>query len=185
VRIEILYVCTANINRSAMAAALTSRMIHERGLPARVGSASIMNMPGRPPPAHTLSVLMGKGIDASRHRSRTLLPELVDGADLLLTMERQHLRTAAVLAPDAFAKTFTLKEFLRRALEIGPRPEHEPIERYLGRVGEGRDPTVLLADDPRDEVHDPQGGPLREFQAAVDELELLSQGVLYVLFGVM
>lgn len=184
-RIEILYVCTANINRSAMAAALTSRMIHERGLPAQVGSAAIMNMAGQPPPAHTLSVLLAKGIDASRHRSRPLVAELVEGADVLLTMERQHLRTAAVLAPDAFAKTFTLKEFLRRALEIGPRPQDEPVSQYLARVGAGRDPAMLLTDDERDEVRDPQGGPLSGFQAAADELELLAQGVLYVLFGVM
>lgn len=177
--------CTANINRSAMAAALTAKLAHERGLPLRVTSASVMNRPGQPPPAHMLSVLLGKGIDASGHRSRTLLPELVDGADLLLTMERQHLRAAAVLAPDAFAKTFTLKEFLRRALDVGPRAADEPMGAYLARVGAGRDPSELLTDDERDEVRDPHGGPLSGYQTSVEELELLAQGVVFVLFGVM
>ncbi|MEZ5233106.1 MAG: hypothetical protein AB7O92_03505 [Acidimicrobiia bacterium] len=180
-----LYVCTANINRSAMAAALTARSAHQRGVPVRVSSASIMDLSGRPAAPNTLSVLLGKGIDASGHRSRTLVPDVLAAADVVLTMERAHLRAAAVLTPDAFAKTFTLKEFLRRALEVGPRAADEPVAAYLARVGAGREPSALLTDDERDEVRDPQGGPLSGFQAAVDELELLTQGVLYVLFGVL
>ena len=106
------------------------------------------------------------------------------GADLVLTMERAHLRTAAVLSSDAFAKTFTLKEFLRRGLQCGARQPDEPLDTYLKRLAEGRDPAALLADDDDDNVADPQGQPRDAFEATVNELELLSQGVLYLLFGV-
>lgn len=181
--IEIVYVCTANVNRSAMAAALTSRMVHQHRLDVRISSASIMERPGQPPTENTLSVLRDKGIDAAGHRSRTLTAEIVAGADLVLTMERMHLRTAAVLTPDAFGKTFTLKEFLRRGLQLGPRGEGEALEVYLKRAGAERDPMSLLSDDEDDNVVDPQGEPRPAFVTAVDELELLSRGVLYLLFG--
>lgn len=164
-----------------MAAALTSRMVHQRGLDVRVTSASVMERPGHPPPDHTLSVLLAHGIDASAHRSRTITPELVAGADVVLTMERLHLRSVAVLTGDAFGKTFTLKEFLRRGLELGPRPADEPVDAYLKRLGDGRDPLSLLEDDPADDVADPQGRPRSAFVDAAHELDLLSQGVLYLL----
>jgi len=182
--IEIVYVCTANVNRSAMAAALTSRALSRHGLPVTVSSASTMDRPGYPPTPSTLTVLRNKGIDAAGHRSRTLSADIVAGADLVLTMERMHLRAAAVLSPGAFDKTFTLKEFLRRALRTGPRPADEPVATYLGRIGADRDPADLLTDDRADDVEDPQGGPHAGFVTTVDELDLLTRGVVQLLFGV-
>lgn len=183
VLIVIVYVCTANVNRSPMAAALTSHLAAGRGVALTVGSASTLLRPGHRATPATLAALRARGIDAEAHRSRTLTPEIVAGADLVLTMERVHLRVAALLTPDAFDKTFTLKEFLRRALRNDPRRTSEPLDLYLQRISIGRDPVELLTTNEADEVADPQGGPPAGFAATCDELALLCGGVVELLFG--
>ncbi len=181
--IVIVYVCTANVNRSPMAAALTSHLAATRGLELTVGSASTLLRPGHRASPATLAVLRARGIDAESHRSRTLTPELVADAELVLTMERAHLRVAALMAPGAFDKTFTLKEFLRRALRTDARYAYEPLDRYLQRISIGRDPVELLTTNEADEVADPQGGPQAGFVAICDELALLCEGAVELLFG--
>ena len=58
------------------------------------------------------------GLDLTDHRPRLLDAAMVaaDGADLVVTMTRDHLRTVATLAPQAWRRTFTLKELARRVV---------------------------------------------------------------------
>jgi protein-tyrosine phosphatase len=167
-----------------MAAALTDRLLAERGAAGvTVSSASILDRPGYPATDDTVAVLAGRGIDLQAHRSQTLTRPLTAAADLVLTMERAHLRVAATLSPGAFAKTFTLKEFVRRGHERGARLAGEDLAAYLGRVGAGREARQLLQADPADDVADPQGGPRAGFVATVDELDVLARGLVDLLFG--
>ena len=55
------------------------------------------------------------GLDLSDHRSRLVTPALLDGADLVIGMARQHVIDLALLAPDAWERCFTLADVLRRA----------------------------------------------------------------------
>ena len=66
-----------------MAAALTSHLAAGRGLELTVGSASTLLRPGHRATPAALAVLRARGIDAETHRSRTLTPEIVAGADLV------------------------------------------------------------------------------------------------------
>jgi protein-tyrosine-phosphatase len=167
-----------------MAAALTARLLAERGLTGvSVASASVLDRPGHPPTDPTLAVLLERGIDLQAHRSQTLTRALTSAADLVLTMERAHLRVAATSSPGAFTKTFTLKEFVRRGLEHGGRLGGESVSDYLGRIGAGREARQLLQADPADDVADPQGGPLAGFHATVDELDRLTRSAVDLLVG--
>ncbi len=166
-----------------MAAALTHQLAARRHFDVVVSSASTMLRPGHRASPATLAVLRERGIDAEAHRSRILTPEIVAHCDLVLTMERVHLRVAALMAPGAFDKSFTLKEFLRRALSTDRRQIQEPLDAYLERLNIGRDPLELLAAYESDEVSDPQGGPHAGFVATCDELALLCEGVVELLLG--
>lgn len=149
----------------------------------RVASASVMDRPDHPASPEVVLTLADRGIDLSTHRSRTLDHGLVATADLVLTMERQHLRAAAVLAPGALARTFTLREFVRRGLSAGPRSPGQPIGAWLVALDDERAPAALLVDDPADEIVDPVGGTRADFERCADELDLLTRGVLLLLFG--
>ena len=102
----------------------------------------------------------------------------VAAADLVLGMERQHLRAAAVATPGAFDRCFTLLDFLRRALTIGPRAAGRSLPDWLTEVGAGRRPEDFLQDDPADAVADPQGARLSTYRQAAREIDALVRGVV-------
>ena len=69
---------------------------------------------------HTMRAAAEVGVDLGDHRSRALTRTLLvdEGADLVLTMTREHLRHVAALEPDAWPRAFTLKELVRRSGEV-------------------------------------------------------------------
>jgi len=88
---RILLVCTGNICRSPLAAALLERALGERGIEGiAVASAGTGAWDGAPVSEGAYLVGLERGLDLSSHRARLLTRELVDGADLILTMARHH-----------------------------------------------------------------------------------------------
>lgn len=114
-------------------------------------------------PAEVDEVGRGLGVDLSAHRSRQLDPDEVAGAALVVGMTREHVRAVSLAAPGAFAKTFTLRELVRRSSGRGGRRSGEPLGEWVVRVGEGRRAADLLGSSSDDDVADPYGGPHRAY----------------------
>jgi len=88
---RILLVCTGNICRSPLAAALLERALAERGIEGiTVSSAGTGAWDGAPASEGAYLVGLERGLDLSGHRAQLLTRELVDAADLVLTMARHH-----------------------------------------------------------------------------------------------
>lgn len=169
--------CTANQCRSPMAEALLQRRLDAAGIDARVTSAG--ELPGgvHASPG-SVRAMQARGFDLAEHRSRTVTPEMVDAADLVIGMARRHVRNAVVLAPHTFPRTFTLRELVRRATAIGPRRADQPLGEWLAVLHRGRTARELLAEDPRDDVADPIGGPDSLYEETASELtELVDRAV--------
>ncbi len=127
-----------------------------------------------PATRNTLVVADRRGLALDKHRSRHFAAEL-DGVDLVLTMERLHVRDLVVADPNLWPRSFTLKGAVRCAETIGPRGEDEPLSAWLQRLHSGRRSQDLLGTSSDDEVADPAGGPLVEHEETADELEDLVQ----------
>lgn len=166
---SVLVVCTANRCRSVMAGAM---LTHKLGAVAQVDSAGLLE-PGLPPPPETVVAMERYGLDVTRHLSRTVTAGQLRSADLVLAMTREHVRHVVVTEPSAWARTFTLKELLRRGGQTGPRKSGEPLADWLAHVHEGRERSALLGDSPADDVADPAGGPPRAYALTVSELDRL------------
>lgn len=155
-----------------MAVGLLRSRLAAAGVDATVSSAGLVTV-DRPASDHGVTAMASRGIDISDHRSRYLDRQQLEAADLVLCMERQHVREAVVLLPDAFQRTFTVPELARRARDTGPRLPDEAVDVWLRRLGAGRTTRDLLGGSSADEVADPYGGTKREYERTAVELEEL------------
>jgi protein-tyrosine phosphatase len=167
----IVVLCTANVCRSPMAAALLARRLAALGVTVPVRSAGMISS-GEPPHPEVISVMASYGIQIASHRSRIVCAADLASASLVLAMARDNLRHAAITEPGAWPRAFTLKELVRRSEQIEPRSPREPLSRWLSRAHAGRERSSLLGDSLDDDVPDPAGGPLRAY---ADTAGLLDQ----------
>lgn len=165
-----------------MAEALLRDRLARRGVPASVHSAGLLEA-GEPASAFGADVLSGRGIDLSSHRSRTMTRDLLSRADLIIAMARLHVREAAVLVGESWPRTFTLKELVRRGDDVGPRAPDQPFDEWLQKVHAGRSHTDLLGDSDADDIFDPIGSPRRFYEQTADEIEVLVDCLVTLLFG--
>jgi protein-tyrosine phosphatase len=167
----VLVLCTANVCRSPMGAALLARRLDRLGVPVPVRSSGMLG-DGVPPDPAAVAVMAGYGIEIAPHRSRVARPADLAQACLVLAMARENLRYAVVTEPAAWPRAFTLKELIRRGERIGPRAPGEPFAAWLDRAHAGRVRTSLLGDSADDDIPDPTGAPVRAY---ADTAALLDQ----------
>ncbi len=108
----ILLVCTGNTCRSPMAAGILKKMLADEGIEdLSVLSAGTAALEGMPATDLAVQISADWQIDISAHRSRPVTDELVQRADLILTMTPEHREEISLHDPEAASKTFLLKSF--------------------------------------------------------------------------
>ena len=132
------------------------RALADRSLDHTVRSGGIIEG-GEPCPEMLVEVGQMHGIDLTAHRSRQLTPELLEGADLVLCMNRLHVRDVAVLNPSAWPVTFTLLEFIRRITTLPGSIAGLSFDERVARAHEGRTPAEMLAQNRSEDISDPMG----------------------------
>jgi protein-tyrosine phosphatase len=174
--------CTGNICRSPMAAALLAARLERAGLDAHVHSAGML-FDGEPAPAFAVQVMADRNIDTSGHRARRMSGELLSRADLVVGMARRHVREAVAARPDIWPRAFTLKELVRLGEERGPRAPDQPLDEWLGVLHAERRRPDLLGDSERDDVADPIGAPRQVYERTAAELDALTDRLARLIAG--
>lgn len=114
--------------------------------------------------------MAARGIDTSMHRSARVTAEMLEEADLVLCMAREHLREAVLLHPLTWTRSFTLKEIVRRAEDVGPRWPGQPFDEWLSKLHAGRERNDLLGSSATDDVADPIGCGVDVYERTATEL---------------
>ncbi len=99
---SVLFVCTGNLCRSAMAEAI-ARAAHG-GPDVRFASAGTWASAGQPAPPEAMTAAADVGGDLTAHSSQPVTASLLARADFVYAMTRRHLRDIARLAPDHAGK---------------------------------------------------------------------------------
>lgn len=172
-RQRVLFVCTANQGRSALADALLRGKLADRGLEGDVvvTSAGLMEA-GVPASPLVVEAARRHGGDLGAHRSSRLTTDLVQQADLVVGLAGEHVRAVVDLSEEADPRTFTLKELVRRAEALGPRRPGQALAGYLARCAAQRAAGDAAHRD-ADDVADPYGRPISALEHTADEISAL------------
>lgn len=179
---RVLIVCTGNICRSPMAEGLLRAGAKSAGLDLVVASAGTVDS-GASADEHAVAVMADRGIDISGHRSHRMTGVDIAASDLILGMAREHVVAVAGIMPDAFPQTFTLKDFVTRGLDVGPKPTHCTLDAWLDVLHEGRVHSDMLRADDTTDIADPLGKGRRAFEKTAAEIDELVWAAVDLLAG--
>lgn len=179
--LRILVVCTANVCRSPLGESLLGAALRQTGVAAVVRSAGV-SAAALPVDPRSVAYATTAGATLLDHRARQLAAAVLeaDGRDLILGMEREHVREIAMLQPAVLPRSFTLREFVRRA-SADPAVPGEPLAEWTARLTANRRMQDLLGESSLDDIADPYGRSdtmFREVAADIDRLSALAARLL-------
>lgn len=170
-----LIVCTANVCRSPVAAALLARrlgyVVDTDGQSWIVRSAGIGAFDA-PLDRDTLAAAAALDLDLSQHQPQPVDAAMLAEADLVVTMTREHVRALVAADASVWSKTFPLRELVQRATACSS-VRNEGYVAWLAAVGEGRKAADLLQASDADDVADPYGRGRRANVAMVETVQRL------------
>lgn len=176
---NILFVCTGNTCRSPMAEAILRKLASERQLALEVRSAGVAAMDGTSLSRYAEAVLHDHGIHEP-FRSTALHEQLLEWADLILTLTQSHKQYVLERFPVAVGKTHTLKEYveddeavLNDLQELDSLYASQEMMGSLGRelsVQERERMIEIRQRIPSFDVSDPFGGSREDYDIAAAEI---------------
>jgi protein-tyrosine-phosphatase len=117
--VRVLFVCSGNICRSAMAVEYARIRLASSGLShVVVDSAGTLGIDGEMASPEALQVFREEGLNLSRHRSRGIAERDLRVADLVIVMALTHLQEIDRRFPAGARRRLLLRTF-----EHGPKPE--------------------------------------------------------------
>ncbi|MBI2386046.1 MAG: low molecular weight protein arginine phosphatase [Elusimicrobia bacterium] len=120
---RVLFVCTGNTCRSPLAERLFLELSREAGLSMTAASAGTQAAYGMPLSRGAAGVLAEHGIGPVTHLARRVDKALLDAADAVYCLERDHRDELLVKFPDAKAKLLVLRE----AAGLSPADVEDPV----------------------------------------------------------
>ena len=110
---NIMFVCTGNICRSAMAHWLLKKKIEEEDIKnVEVYSCGTIAINGDTSTQEAIEVMKQYGVDLKKHKATNMMKAPLAEMDLILCMTTSHKYQILQVYPELKSKTFTLKEYV-------------------------------------------------------------------------
>lgn len=146
---KIMFICTGNICRSAMAEAIMKKEVLERGLNFEIYSCGTYAENGEMASYNAIETMKKYDIDLNCHRSTNINNSNILDMDLILCATFSHKATVFHLYPELKDKIYTMKEY-----------------------------AELLGDDRNYDIKDPWGYNMQTYMNCAEEISLCINKIL-------
>ena len=109
---KIMFVCTGNICRSAMAEKMLAKRVKEENLDIEVYSCGVSAQSGDWPTFFSIEACKDYGVDLAKHRATNIIYSDIEEMDLVLCATESHKDIVLDWYPDLEGKVFTMKEYV-------------------------------------------------------------------------
>lgn len=108
---KIMFICTGNICRSAMAHKMMEKRAKELNKDVQVYSCGVWAQNGDIPTYEGITVMKEYGIDLSTHRATNIKNSNIEDMDVILCATCNHKLNVISMYPGLKEKVFTMKEY--------------------------------------------------------------------------
>ena len=108
---KIMFICTGNICRSAMAHVMLEKKAKEENKDIKVYSCGVFAMEGDTPTYEGIQVMKEYGIDLRNHRATNIKNSNIEDMDIILCATTSHKNNVINMYPNLKEKVYTMKEY--------------------------------------------------------------------------
>lgn len=110
---KIMFICTGNICRSAMAEGMMKKLVKENNIEAEVCSCGIYAETGEYATYNAIEAVKEYDTDIYSHKATNIRDSKIKEMDLILCATMSHKQNVIYLYPELEEKTFTMKEYAK------------------------------------------------------------------------
>ncbi len=127
---RLVFVCSGNICRSPMAAAIASDWLGKKESPAAIISCGTLNIMHRSAAKEAITAMVERDIDITSHRSQGVSIGLLRMADSIIVMAPKHEQFILDSAPELAPKIVRIWQFAAQELDEIADPVNQDLEAF-------------------------------------------------------
>lgn len=110
---KIMFICTGNICRSAMAEGIMKKIVKDKNIDAKVYSCGIYAETGDYATYNAIEAAKKYNVNISSHRATNIRESNIEEMDLILCATQSHKQSVIYLYPNLREKIYTMKEYAK------------------------------------------------------------------------
>lgn len=110
---KIMFICTGNICRSAMAEGMMKKLINEHNIDAQIYSCGVYAETGDYSTYNAIEAMKEYEVNIENHRATNIRESKIEEMDLILCATLSHRQSVLHLYPELKGKVYTMKEYAK------------------------------------------------------------------------